>query len=389
MTVRPNTLLSAPGSRLSAEGRGPRAESLILALALFITTACRNGDAASDTTAAANAVFVGPENVVVVTAQQIRTGPKLSGAIEPERSATVRAEISAAVMQTFAEPGQRVAAGALLGRLDDTAIRDQALSARAAVSTAQNAYDIAKRELERAEALMKAGAIAERDLERARNGALAAETQLANARAIYASAQKQQNRTQIVAPFAGVVSDRQVNAGDVVSPGTALFTVVDPSTMRLEASVPATALALVRVGLPVEFTVAGYESRRFTGRVTRVNPTADPATRQVRILATIPNVGAALVGGLFAEGRVAAETRTAPVVPVAAVDERGVRPSVMRIKNGRVEKIEIELGLRDDQTETVEARSGVVPGDTVLLGTARGITPGTPVKVSTPSDTKR
>ena len=159
--------------------------------------------------------------------------------------------------------------------------------------------------------------------------------------------------------------------------------------MRLEASVPAQALALVRVGLPVEFSVAGYEGRRFTGRVTRVNPSADPVTRQVRIIATIPNSGAALVAGLFAEGRVAAESHTGPVVPIAAVDERGVRPSVMRIKNGRVEKTEIELGLRDDQSETVEARSGVVPGDTLLLGTARGITPGTPVKVSTPNDTKR
>ena len=361
----------------------------LLLLVTLTAASCRNGDAAADTSAAASAVLVGPENVAVVRAQEIRTGPTLSGAIEPERSATIRAELTGAVLQTFAEPGQRVGAGAVLARLDDSAIRDQALSARAGVGTAQNAYDIAKRELERAEALVKAGAIAERDLERARNGALAAETQLANARAIYASAQKLQNKTQIVAPFAGIVSARQVNAGDVVSPGTALFTVVDPSTMRLEASVPAQALALVRVGLPVEFSVAGYEGRRFGGRVTRVNPSADPVTRQVRIIATIPNSGAALVGGLFAEGSVAAESRTAPVVPIAAVDERGVRPSVMRIKNGRVEKTEIELGLRDDQTETVEARSGVVPGDTLLLGTARGITPGTPVKVSTPNDTKR
>jgi len=361
----------------------------LLLLVTLTAASCRNGDAAADTSAASSAVLVGPENVVVVKAQEIRTGPTLSGAIEAERVATIRAEVSGAVLQTFAEPGQRVAAGAVLARLDDSAIRDQALSARAGVATAQNAYDIAKRELERAEALVKAGAIAERDLERARNGALAAETQLANARAMYASAQKQQNKTQILAPFAGVVSARQVNAGDVVSPGNALFTVVDPSTMRLEASVPAQALALVRVGLPVEFTVGGYEGRRFTGRVTRVNPSADPVTRQVRIIATIPNVGAALVAGLFAEGRVAAESRTAPVVPIAAVDERGVRPSVMRIKNGRVEKTEIELGLRDDQTETVEARSGVVPGDTLLLGTARGITPGTPVKVSTPNDTRK
>lgn len=360
-----------------------------LLIGIATLAACRGGDASADTTASVNAVVVGPENVVLVKAEEIRTGPTLSGAIEAEHTATIRAEITGAVMQTYAEPGQRVGAGAVLARLDDSAIRDQALSGRAAVATAQNAYDIAKRELERAEALVKAGAIAERDLERARNGALAAQTQLANAQAMAASAQKQLNKTQIVAPFAGVISERQANAGDVVSPGTALFTIVDPSTMRLQASVPTQALALVRVGLPVDFTVAGYESRRFTGRVTRVNPTADPATRQVRIIATIPNAGAVLVGGLFAEGRVAAETRTGPVVPIAAVDERGVRPSVMRIKNGKVERVEIELGLRDDQSETVEVRSGLVPGDTVLLGTARGLTVGTPVKVSTPNDTKR
>ncbi len=116
-----------------------------------------------------------------------------------------------------------------------------------------------------------------------------------------------------------------------------------------------------------------------------MNPTADPATRQVRIIATIPN-GGALVSGLFAEGRVASETRLAPTLPASAVDERGVRPWVMRIKNGKVERVEIELGLRDDQTESVEVRAGVAPGDTVLLGTARGLTPGTPVKVSAPND---
>jgi RND family efflux transporter MFP subunit len=362
--------------------------SLVFGMA-YATTSCKNGDAASDTSAAASAVLVGPENVVVVKAEEIRTGPTLSGAIEPERAATLRAEVNGAVMQTYAEPGQRVGAGAILARLDDSAIRDQALSARAGVATAQNAFEIAKRELDRAEALMKAGAIAERDLERARNGALAAETQLANARAMYASAQKQQNKTQITAPFAGVISARQTNAGDVVSPGAALFTIVDPSTMRLEASIPAQSMSAVRIGMPVEFTVGGYDNRRFSGRVTRINPSADPATRQVRIIATIPNAGAALVGGLFAEGRVASESRTAPVVPVAAVDERGVRPWVMRIKHGRVERVEIELGLKDDQTEMVEARAGLTPGDTVLLGTARGLSAGTLVKVSTPNDTKR
>lgn len=366
-----------------------RPVSSAFVLALSFGAACRGRDAAADTSALVDPVLVGAENIVVVQTQEIRTGPGLSGAMEPERVATIRAELTAAVVQTYAEAGQRTAAGALLARLDDSAIRDQALSARAAVATAENANGIATRELERAEALEKAGAIATRDLERARNAALGAQTQLANAQAMLASAEKQLQKTRIVAPFGGVVSARQANAGDVVSPGTPLFTVVDPTTMRLEAAVPAAALGTVRVGLPVEFTVAGYPDRRFAGRVTRINPTADPVTRQVRLIATIPNAGQALVGGLFAEGRVATEIRSAPVVPMVAVDERGVRPSIMRVRGGRVERVEVELGLRDDHTETVEVRSGVVAGDTLLLGTARGLTPGTPVRVAVPADSKR
>jgi membrane fusion protein (multidrug efflux system) len=159
--------------------------------------------------------------------------------------------------------------------------------------------------------------------------------------------------------------------------------------MRLEASVSAENLAAIRLGAPVEFSVNGYGSRRFIGRISSINPVADPATRQVRVIASIPNQGGTLVGGLFAEGKVASEARTSPVVPFAAVDERGVRPAVMRIKNGKVEKAEVVLGIRDETTETVEIRSGVIPGDTVLLGAARGISAGTKVKVSTPGDVKK
>ena len=331
-------------------------------------------------------MLVGPENVTVVRAEQIRTGPALSGSLTPEKSATIRAEMSAAVLQTFAEAGQRVTTGQPLAQLDASVLRDQQLSARGAVTTAQSSYDIAQRELSRNQALEKAGAIAERDLERARNALIAAQGQLATARAQLANVNKQLDKASVQAPFTGVVSLRQVNAGDVVSPGTALFTVVDPGSMQLEASVPADALTQVRVGMPVEFKVNGYPNRSFSGRITRVNPTADPATRQVKIVASIPNAGNTLVGGLFAEGRVASEARTAPMVPLAAVDERGLRPTVVRLKQGKIEKVEVGIGIRDAAAETVEITSGIVPGDTLLLGAARGISPGTPVRVSTPND---
>jgi RND family efflux transporter MFP subunit len=334
-------------------------------------------------------MLVGPENVTVVQAQQIRTGPAISGSLAPEKSATIRAEMSGSVVQTFAEAGQRVRAGQRLAQLDAAVLRDQQISAQGAVTTAQSAYDIAQRELSRATTLEKAGAIAERDVEQARNAVIASRGQLATARAQLANINKQLDKASVQAPFDGVVSARSVNAGDVVSPGTALFTVVDPASMQLEASVPADALGDVRVGMPVDFTVNGYPNRHFTGRITRVNPIADPTTRQVKILASIPNVGNTLVGGLYAEGRVSSESHTAPMVPIAAVDERGLRPTVVRLRNGKVEKAEVGLGIRDQAAETVEITSGLAPGDTVLLGAARGISPGTPVKVSAPSDVRK
>jgi RND family efflux transporter MFP subunit len=351
-------------------------------------TACK-GTNTSKAATTPNAMIVGPENIAVVKAQEIRSGPALSGNLEPESQATVRAEVGGAVLQTHAEQGDRVTAGQELARIDDSALRESELAARSAVTNAQNASDLAKRQVDRNEALLKAGAIAERDLELVRNQYTAAEAQLANAKAQLANAQKQLSKATIVAPFSGSVSARQVSAGDIVQMGTALYTIVNPSTMRLEASVPADQLSAVRIGAPVDFSVNGYPGRQFTGHVTRINPVADPTTRQVRIIVSLPNTSGVLVGGLFADGHAASEVRTAPVVPLTAVDERGLKPFVMLLKNGVVQKTEVELGIRDAATETVEVRKGLQAGDTLLLGAARGISEKTPVKVSATSDTGR
>jgi RND family efflux transporter MFP subunit len=367
-------------------------KSGFLAIALLgagALAACgkKNGPATDSTKLAT--MFVGPENVAVIQSQEIRTGPGLSGALSPLKSATIRAEMSGSVLQTFAEPGESVKAGQQLAQIDASVVREQELSARSAVNTAQSAYDIAKRDDDRNATLLKAGAIAERQVEQSKNAVLAAQTQLANAKAQFANVQKMLEKASVQAPFAGIVSQRAVSAGDVVQPGTALYTVVDPGSMQLEASVPADQLSQVRAGMPVDFKVTGYPNRSFTGRITRVNPTADPTTRQVKITAAIPNVGNTLVGGLFAEGRVATESKNAPMAPATAVDERGLRPTVVRLRNGKIEKVEVSIGIRDATAETVEITSGIAVGDTVLLGAARGITPGTPVKVSAPCDVKK
>jgi RND family efflux transporter MFP subunit len=367
----------------------PRALAAIATLGLLTAAACKrgqDGDARAETAAAVPGVTIGRENIAIVQSSNIQSGPAISGSLAPEREATIRAQIGGPVLQTFADEGQHVAAGTSLARIDDAAIRDSYLSARSGVTSAQSTADVASRELQRSETLLAAGAVAERDVENARRVNVAAQAGLADARARLANASKQLEDTRVTAPFSGIVGSRMVNAGDVVAPGGAMFTVVEPSSMRLEASVPAEELPSLRVGAPVSFTVSGYPNRQFAGKITRVSPVADPATRQVKIIASIPNAGSTLVGGLFAEGRVASESRVGPVVPASAVDERGVAPSVMRLKGGRAERVAVALGLRDAASETVEIKSGLTPGDTVLLGAAQGIGVGTPVRVSDPGD---
>jgi RND family efflux transporter MFP subunit len=363
-----------------------RAIGLVSVLTLTLA-ACGKKDAMADAPSEVT-VQVGPEAMTIAATTVLSTGPILSGSLVAERTAQIRAEVPGSVVQVFHDPGARVAKGTSLAKIDDRAINDQYLSARSGLTAAQTAADIAKRELERAEKLVQAGAISDRDVENARRGNLAASTMLDDARARLASAQKQLDATNVLAPYGGVVSERFVNPGDVVAPGSPLFNVVDPATMRLEAAVPAEQLAAVRIGAPVRFSVTGYPGRTFSGTISAINPSADPQTRQVRLFVRIPNAGNQLVAGLFAEGRVASNSRETLTVPELAIDNRGLVPTVLRLKNGRTEKIEVTLGAKDEAQERVEITEGVTPGDTLLVGPALGISPGTPLKVTTPADAK-
>lgn len=362
----------------------PMAALVTLALGAALG-ACGSKDAeATDDTPVTQEI--GVENVVVASSDSIVGGPLLTGALVPSREARIRSEVSGRVLSIGVEAGQRVSEGTVLARVDDATLQDEVLSARSGLVTAELTATQADRELERARTLAAAGAIATRDVEGAERAALQARAALADAKARLATRQKALANTVLRAPFAGVVSERSANAGDIVSPGTAMFTVVDPSSLRLEGSVPAEAAGRVSVGARVDFSVNGYLDRAFVGRVSQVNPVADATTRQVRIIATLPNLSGSLVGGLFAEGRVATEMHEGIVVPEAAVDQRGVSPFAVRLRNGVVERVEVTLGVRDAARERLELLTGVAAGDTLLLGAARAISVGTPVRVSEPRD---
>jgi membrane fusion protein (multidrug efflux system) len=364
--------------------RAVRATLAIVTLGVVVAACGKKTEAAA--TAAIPEVVIGPELTTIVVETSITSGPSISGSLVADKTAQIRAEVGGRVTAVLVEPGARVAKDAPLARVDDSAVREAMLGAKSGVTQAQLGADIAKRDLERAERLLAAGAVAENAVENARRGNLGAQAALEDAKARLANAQRTLDNTVLKAPYEGIVSERMVNAGDIVAPGAPMFTVVDPSTMRLEGSVPADQLGAVRLGATVKFGVTGYPGKSFSGTISNIYPSADPQTKQVRLYARIPNAGSGLVAGLFANGRVASTSHSALAVPQNAVDQRGIKPYVLRLKNGKAEKVEVTIGVRDDETENVEVLTGLAKGDTVLVGRAQGITVGAPVKVNAPSD---
>lgn len=368
-----------------ARSFGSHSFRLVILLVAGISAAAASACGEAGSPAAANsappAVEVGKENVIVVTPGDITVGPLVSGELRPQREATVRAELGGSVLWVGPEEGQPVRQGTVLARIEARTQEDAYRSAQSLVRSAEEGLAVAERELARTERLVKGGALAERELESARNAAIAARATLDDAQSRLASAKKGLDDTRVVAPIAGIVARRHVGRGDVVSSGTELYTIIDPSSMRLEASVPSEQLAAIKVGALVNFQVRGYPGQTFAGRIERISPMADSITRQVPIFVSIPNTSGRLVAGLFAEGRVEQETRRGLVVPLTAINERAGAPWVLRVRDGKAERVEVGLGLRDAQTERVEIASGVQEGDVLLVGAAQGMTPGTPVKI--------
>jgi RND family efflux transporter MFP subunit len=325
-------------------------------------------------------VVLSASDVATVRQDSIATGPRISGTLEPAQRAVIRAEAGGSVLEVNVDLGQTVRAGDRLGRIESAGTGDLWRSTQVAVTSAQQDLQNAQREFDRIQRLADAGAVSLRDLEMASSARAAAAARLEGAKAQQSTAGSQLARTTLKSAIDGVVSQRAVNPGDVVAPGSPMFTVIDPSSLRLEGSVPASAAAQLQLGTPVTFRVQGFPDD-FAGTITSISPAVDAASRQIPILVSIPNTSGRLLAGLFADGRVATEQRNGLVVPTAAVDFSETVPVLYRITDGKVERVEVQIGIRDESSELTEIVSGVQAGDTVLVGAAHDVPPGTPVQL--------
>jgi len=332
-------------------------------------------------TDSAPTLLLAPEDLRSVSLSDRAHGPVITGSIQPERRADLRAEVSSVVLQVVRDNGEAVRRGDLLVRLDDAAIRDSLTSADESARAAAQAFDQAERQVQRLKTLQGQGMTSMQALEDAEVRRNNAQSDLVAARARVATARQQLQRTEVRAPFDGVVSERKVSAGDTAQVGKELVKVIDPHSMRFEGLVSADRMHELKIGQNVAFRVNGYPQTDFSGKIKRVDATANATTRQVEVVVAFADAGRApRVAGLFAEGNVESGVTQALMLPEASVVRTGDSAHVWRVRDKVVTKVAVQLGERDPRRGEYPVQAGLADGDQILRNPGAALVSGQQVE---------
>jgi membrane fusion protein (multidrug efflux system) len=298
----------------------------------------------------------------------------LVGQLEADESVVLKPEIDGIVETIAFEEGQEVEAGTLLLRLRDH-------WQRAVLAEGEADLQLAERAFERGRQLRSTGVLAEAEQDRLRAEYDATRARLERARVDLA-------RTEVRAPFAGVLGRRLVSPGDRVSRDTALVQLDAIARLKLVFTVPEMAIRAVRVGIPVVLRVGAWPDQTFPGEVFFVAPTVDPTTRRVLVQAIVPNPTRRLRPGFFANVDAELDRREAALVlPESALVHDAAGAFVWRIEpDGTAARVAVELGLRRDGR--VEVTGGLRAGDRVVSVGTHKVMPGGPLRVVTPAGTQ-
>ncbi|RJG08782.1 efflux RND transporter periplasmic adaptor subunit [Pseudomonas cavernicola] len=293
------------------------------------------------------------------------------GSLRSDESVMIRSEIVGRVDRLNFSEGQAVKAGDLLLSLDGSI-------ARAELAQAQANLDLAERSFQRAQMLFKRGASNAQALDEA-------QSQQQASRASLALAQARLDKTQIHAPYAGVLGLRQVSPGDYLSAGQDIVNleVLDP--LKVDFRIPQKAVSQIRLRQPIEITLDTFPGERFIGEIAAINPRLDEVGRSQAIRATLGNSDQRLKPGQFVKVSVIlAERPEALVIPEEAVMPMGDKLMVNLVIDNKVELREIQLGRR--RAGQVEVRQGVSLGDTLISAGWQKVRPGMSVRIKRARD---
>ena len=366
--------------------------SQVLAVPLFLAVAGCGSDSGpveiADAIPAARLLSRG--GVATVTRADVTTGPAINGVLMPSLVVEMKAKIPGDILTVAVQEGAIVRKGQSLATMDTNELQYQLKSAEAEFAAAEAASKNARQHWERSKRLAGEGAIAPRDVDVAQAEADAATAQVSLRLARAHEIRKIIADARFPSPLDGVVSKRFVNAGDRVDDGDVVLTVVDPRVIELTAAISSEDLGRVKVGLPISSRVEGYQNRTFEGVVARINPGADPVTRQVTVYVRLPNEKGELIGGLFATGRIITEKAEAALtVPSDALRSESGGSVVYRIDKGTATTVPVTVLLKDETTGRIAVSGPLAEGDVILVGPTTDLTSGSKVTLPTTDSTER
>lgn len=336
--------------------------SLGILLVVLVAAAC--GDAQS---AGAEGGGDGPPptpvEVAIAYADTVVDAILATGQIEAIQAIELRPEVEGRIVSILVREGALVRSGTPLFKVDDAELQAQ-------VARLEAQRDLAYQALSRTQDLIREGAAAQADLEEAeaRARSTQADLDLSTVRL---------ERTVVRAPFGGIVGARMVSLGDYVTSSRSLVTLQTINPQRAVFDVPERYAEALAEGQEVEFRVAAFPDRVFTGTVDFVDPVVRLPGRTISVKAVAENPDRSLQSGMFIEARLSTEMRpNAVVIPEDAVLPLQSQVFVWVIADGQATRREVELGVRTPGF--VEIKSGVAEGEQVVVGGLERLFEGAP-----------
>ena len=353
-----------------------------------------------------------PAAVVSVERRDIVNVLVISGEFKPFQDVDVHAKVAGYIRAIRVDVGDHVKEGQTLAELEIPELTAQLSGADAAARAAQEQIRKGQGEVQRAQSMhtaahaayerlkqaadARAGLVAQQEVDDAQAKDLASEAQVTSAEAELAGAKQQlevaqANRkqysalagyTRIVAPFAGVVTNRYADTGALVAAGTSSSTQAIPvvrlaqvSKLRLVLAIPESAAAQIRLGDVVKVRVEALR-RDFEGKVARFAAALDQQTRTMETEIDFENKDGQLLPGMYAESKLVLQgKRNVLTVPLEAVSRNGSDATVLALNSrNEVEEKLVTLGMED--SARVEIVSGLNGGDRVVIGNRSEFRPG-------------
>jgi membrane fusion protein (multidrug efflux system) len=273
------------------------------------------------------------------------------GSLRSDESIMVRPEVAGRLSAILFREGQQVAKGMTLVRLDPAINAAEVQQAKANLKLAQSKFD-------RAVELSQRNFISGQAKDEAENNLRVAEAAVALADARLA-------KTEIKAPFTGVIGLRVVSVGDYVKEGADVVNLESIDPLKVDFRVPEIYLSQVQEGQTLTVALDALPGKRFEGKVFAVNPLVDAAGRAVVIRALVRNTDTSLRPGMFARvNLITRDQKEALIIPEQAIVPQGDEQYVFRVADGKVARVKVDIGQRRDAK--VEILKGLSVNDVVV-----------------------